>query len=63
MTRGWKTAADVSPPPMRTGDERLWWYLSLYLMANRHCADFWSEEEQSIALHQVADNVEPPFDF
>ena len=63
MKDGWKMAADVSPLPVRTGDERKWWLLSLYLMCNRHCAEFWTDDEVSIGLNQLWANTELPFDF
>jgi hypothetical protein len=39
-------------PP--ASDGALWWEMALNLECNRHCPEFHSDQEVSIALHQLA---------
>ena len=62
MTEGWTKQRDRIVRPVLTGDYKKWWLLSLYLYANRHCPEAFSDDEVSIALGQLWDDVQPlPF--
>jgi hypothetical protein len=53
---------DVRGP--RDSDTWRWWWLSLGLVVNRHCADFQSDESVSEALDRVwNDPVNYPLPF
>ena len=62
MKRKWVTAANVAVPRPLSGDEKLWWYYSLYLICNRHVADCVDDQTVSEALNKMAARIELPFD-
>jgi len=59
----WTKGTSVTLRPHRTGDERLWWLHSLYLNINRHCEEFWDDDEVSQALNEMAERTPLPFDY
>lgn len=61
----WKTArrATVPRPDFpRESDGWIWSRYSLYLLINRHCAEFMDDDTVSSALHKVRENIELPYD-
>lgn len=60
---GWRAAADVTVRPLMSGDELIWWRHSLCLTINRHCAEFWTDDEVSEHLNRVNEQVELPIEF
>ena len=59
----WSNTAKVLLPPRRYGDEKIWWQYSLYLVCNRHVADFMDNETVSSALNKMAERIPLPYAF
>jgi hypothetical protein len=54
--RQWETARTVNVPLPITGDEKIWAGLSLCMMINRHCAEFYDDNEVSSILNNIAEH-------
>jgi hypothetical protein len=61
MKRKWGNETLVAMPYHYTGDEKIWWYYSLYLLCNRHVAEFQDDDTVSSALNKMAERIELPF--
>lgn len=57
----WSNETRVELPYRYTGDEKIWWYYSLYLLCNRHVVDCVDDETVSSALNKMAARIELPF--
>jgi hypothetical protein len=52
-------------PLPQTGDEKIWRLYSLCLVINRHCPEYFDDDEVSSALRKMAERLPLPhgFDF
>jgi hypothetical protein len=65
VKRGWTKDRDVkvgNPSGFPLGsDGWIWWNYSLFLLINRHCADFQDDDTVSDALHTVRERIPLPY--
>lgn len=61
----WTGGREFKIPARCNGDEKIWRLYSLCLVCNRHVAEFWTDDEVSIALNNMAERLPLPhgFDF
>lgn len=64
MKRGWTKRRDVTIPPHvpYESDEWIWREYSLFLLINRHCGEYLTDDEVSEALWKVRQRIPLPFE-